>query len=142
MTDARNDIRKRFVLVFPHELVNRPIIYELCRDFDVAFNILHASVSSEREGRVVIELAGASSRLTAAAQHLERIGVTIDSLNQEVRRNEDTCIHCGTCEGFCPTGALYVARPEMRVVYDETKCVLCERCLNACPTHAMEFRFR
>ncbi len=41
-----------------------------------------------------------------------------------------------------PAGALYVERPQMRVVYDETKCILCERCLNACPTHAMEFRFR
>ncbi|HAK97063.1 MAG TPA: (Fe-S)-binding protein [Planctomycetes bacterium] len=142
MTDPRNQIRKRFVLVFPNELVDKPIMCDLVREFDVTFNILNATISSEREGRLVMELTGASAQISAAADHLERLGVAVDSLNQEVRRNDDNCMHCGTCEGFCPSGALYVQRPEMRVVYDESKCILCERCLTGCPTHAMEFRFR
>lgn len=142
MTNPPNQVRKRFVLIFPRELVERPIIYELTRAFDVSFNILHASISSDKEGRVVIELGGAAQSVNEASLHLGRIGVRVDSLNQEVRRNAEKCIHCGTCEGFCPTGALRVERPEMRVVYDEDQCVLCERCLTGCPTHAMEFRFR
>ncbi|HNS00058.1 MAG TPA: NIL domain-containing protein [Planctomycetota bacterium] len=142
MNDSRNQIRKRFVLVFPSDLVDKPVICELVKRFDVTFNILTATITSEREGRLVLELTGASAPISAAAEHLERLGVAVDSLNQEVRLNEDACMHCGTCEGFCPSGALRVQRPEMRVVYDESKCILCERCLTGCPTHAMEFRFR
>jgi ferredoxin len=142
MTTPPNQVRKRFVLTIPATLVNKPIVYELCRDFQVSFNILNASISPAREGRVVIELAGSAVNIRSAELHLGQIGVTVESLNQDVWRCEDRCIHCGTCEGFCPTGALYVERPVMRVVFDEDKCVLCERCLTACPTHAMAFRYR
>ncbi len=142
MTPLPNQVRKRFVLIVPAELVEKPIVFELCRDFQVSFNILKASISPAREGRVVIELAGPITNIKEAELHLGRIGVQVESLNQDVQRLEEYCIHCGTCEGFCPTGALYVDRPEMCIVFDEEKCVLCERCLTGCPTHAMAFSYR
>ena len=80
-------------------------------------------------------------RIKAAELHLGAQGVTVESLNEDVRREEERCIHCGTCEGFCPTGALAVERPSMQATFNDEKCVLCERCLTACPTHAMVFRF-
>ena len=142
MTTPPNQVRKRFVLTVPAALVNHPIVYELARDFSVSFNILNASISPEKEGRLVIELAGTSITIEDAAAHLARIGVVVESLNQDVQRHDERCIHCGACEAFCPTGALSVARPSMHVDFDASKCVLCERCLTACPTHAMAFSFR
>ena len=142
MSNAPNQVRKRFVLIFPKDLIEKPIIYDLTRKFQVRFNILNASITPEREGRMVIELAGTAQYLNDASLYLENIGIKVDSLNHEVRHNENQCIHCGTCEGFCPTEALYVDRTDMTVKYDDNKCILCERCLTACPTHAMEFQFR
>ena len=141
MTPASHTVRKRFVMIVPKNLVDRPIVYELTRDFSLSFNILNASISPEREGRIVIELAGSSQNIESASLRLGSMGVQVESLNQDVGRYEEKCIHCGTCEGFCPTGALHVERPAMQVLFDETKCVLCERCLTGCPTHAMAFRF-
>ena len=139
---APNQIHKRFVLVFPRELVDQPIICEIIQNFQLAFNILFASISPEKEGRMVIEFSGSGQNIDAACLELRSRGVEVESLNQEVRRHEDRCIHCGTCDSFCPTGALHLDRETMKVLYDEDKCVLCELCLTACPTHAMEFRFR
>lgn len=141
MPAASNQVRKRFVLLFSKEIVDQPIIHQLCVKFQVSFNILNAAISPERMGRIVIELGGTAQQLDAAVLYLKQAGVTVDSLNQEVKRNELKCIQCGTCDGFCPTGALTVQRPDMLVHYDPEKCVLCERCLTACPTHAMEFGF-
>ena len=135
-------VRKRFVLIIPQDLVDQPIVHDMCRTCDVSFNILKASISPESGGRVVMELAGTSQNIKAASLFLGRLGVQVESLNEEVKRVEEKCIHCGACEGFCPTGALFVERPSMRVVFDHEKCVLCERCLTGCPTHAMAFRFR
>ena len=102
MTTPPNQVRKRFVLIVPAKLVDKPIVYELCRDFQVSFNILNASISPAREGRIVIELAGPVTDMKEAELHLGRIGVQVESLNQDVQRHEDRCIHCGTCYEECP----------------------------------------
>jgi ferredoxin len=48
------------------------------------------------------------------------------------------CTHCGSCTAVCPTDALSIKRPEMRVVFDQQKCSLCELCITTCPTRAMK----
>ena len=71
---------------------------------------------------------------------LKEEGVKVNNASQEVRREKKTCIHCGACTAVCPTGALYVKRPEMEVIFEQTKCSICEMCVPACPTRAMEVR--
>ncbi|MEJ2365614.1 MAG: 4Fe-4S binding protein [Deltaproteobacteria bacterium] len=41
----------------------------------------------------------------------------------------------------CPTGALSVARKEMRVSFDHEKCIACELCIPVCPYQAMQITF-
>ena len=53
---------------------------------------------------------------------------------------DTTCVFCGNCVGVCPTGALSVERPEMKVAFKQKKCSICELCVTACPTRAMEIR--
>ena len=50
------------------------------------------------------------------------------------------CTDCGACTAVCPTGALAVQRPEMKVIFDQEKCSVCELCVPACPPRAMEIR--
>ena len=44
------------------------------------------------------------------------------------------------CAAVCPTGALSVTRPEMKVDFNQKKCSICELCVPACPTRAMQIR--
>jgi ferredoxin len=133
---------KRFVLTFPPEEVERPYIYRLVKDFDVMPNILRATINPQDVGHMVLELNGKQDAIDRGLDFLRQQGVKVEPLGQEIRMNEDKCIQCGACVGFCPTGALRHERPSMRVVFDEDKCVACELCLSACLTRAMEGRFQ
>ena len=57
-----------------------------------------------------------------------------------MERNNEVCFQCGACTALCPTGALYIERPEMSVAFDADKCSACELCCVVCPARAMEVR--
>ncbi|UCC96223.1 MAG: NIL domain-containing protein, partial [Candidatus Omnitrophota bacterium] len=46
---------QKIVLHFPSNLVDKPIIYKLSKDFDLEFNILKAFVNPKEEGLMVLE---------------------------------------------------------------------------------------
>ena len=135
------DVSKRIVLRFPRRLVDRPIVYRLIKDYDLEFNILKASVTPEEEGLMVLELSGNQDDYDKGIRYLSKSGVKIQSLSQDVIRNEERCTSCGACVAICPTGAFEVD-PVTRLVnfYDE-KCLACELCIKACPPRAMELHF-
>jgi ferredoxin len=135
------DVSKRIVLRFPRRMVDRPIVSRLVRDYNLDFNILKASVTPEEEGLLVVELSGKQADYDKGIRYLAETGVRIQSLSQDVTRNEERCTHCGACVAICPTGAFEVD-PVTRLVnfYDE-KCLACELCIKACPPRAMELHF-
>ena len=129
---------KMLVLRFPKEIVNEPIIANLVRDYDLTFNILKATVYPRREGMVVMELQGKNRKdYERGIRYLERRGVTVDSVAQDIQRDMDKCFECGACTAVCPTGALYIERPSMQVLFDPEKCSGCEHCVTTCPVRAM-----
>ena len=134
-------VSKRIVLRFPRRMVDRPIVSRLVRDYNLDFNILKASVTPEEEGLLVVELSGEQADYDKGIRYLAETGVRIQSLSQDVTRNEERCTHCGACVAICPTGAFEVD-PVTRLVnfYDE-KCLACELCITACPPRAMELHF-
>lgn len=132
---------KRIVLHFPRRLVDRPIISRLARDYDLDFNILKASVTPDEEGLMVLELSGKQESYDKGVKYLTDAGVRIESLSQNVSRNEERCTHCGVCVGICPTGALVLERPSRKVHFRSAKCVACGICIKACPPRAMELHF-
>jgi ferredoxin len=132
---------KRFVLTFPPEEVERPYIYRLVKDYDLMPNILRATISPQDVGHMILELNGKQKAIDQGLEFLRQQGISIEPLGQDIRMNEEKCIQCGACVGFCPTGALAYERPSMKVVFDEDKCVACELCLTACLTRAMEGHF-
>ena len=132
---------KKIVLHFPQSLINQPVICRLVKDFDLEFNILKASVTPEKEGLLVLELSGEEKKYQEGLNFLQKIGLKIQLLSQDITRNEERCTHCGACVTICPTSALSFDTKTRRVNFDNSKCIACELCIKACPPRAMEVRF-
>ena len=131
-------ISKRVVLHFPPRLVEQPIIYRLVKDYNLVLNILKASVTPKEEGLLVMELSGTLEDYDSGIKYLQDVGVRIQSLGQDIMRNDARCTHCGACVVICPTGALALDPKTRMVNFIEDKCTACELCVLACPPRAME----
>jgi len=131
---------KILILRFPKTEVQKPLVCNLARDFDLVFNILNAGILPRKEGYMVLELSGTRKNFKDGVQYLKTQGVDVQNASQEVKRDDDTCTHCGACTAVCPTGALSIQRPQMAVIFDLQKCSVCELCVPACPTRAMKVR--
>ena len=131
---------KILILHFPKSEVQKPIVYHLTKDYDLVFNILNAAILPHKEGVMVLELSGMRKNYRDGVKFLKDQGVQVKNASQEVKRNNKKCTDCGACTAVCPTGALSIQRPEMRVAFDQEKCSICELCVPACPPRAMEVR--
>ncbi|MCE5243192.1 MAG: NIL domain-containing protein [Syntrophobacteraceae bacterium] len=129
---------KRLVLSFPPHMIDQPITYQLVKKYDLMVNILRARITPNEEGRLVMEISGKKKNLDEGLAFLDDLGVRVEPLAHDIRWYEDRCIECTACTSICPTGALSVKRPEMRVTFKHEKCIACELCLPACPYKALE----
>ena len=134
-------VSKRIVLHFPKRVVERPIVCRLAKDYDLEFNILKASISLEEEGLLVLELSGEQEEYDKGIRYLTKAGVRIQSLSQNVIRNEERCTHCGACITICPSNAFELDPVTRRVDFHDEKCLACGLCIKACPPRAMEVHF-
>jgi len=134
-------ISKRIVLHFPHRLVDEPIVCKLVKDYRLSFNILKAYVTPREEGLMVLELNGEDEDFNKGIKYLEKCGVKIQPLSQDVIRNIAKCTDCGLCVPMCPVDALVVDPDSRKVLFYENKCIACELCVKVCPTRAMEVHF-
>jgi L-aspartate semialdehyde sulfurtransferase ferredoxin len=126
------------LLVFKANIMYKPVIYRLARDFDLVFNILEAKILPRKEGRILLELKGAEDLMDKGVKFLLDHQVVVEHLSDKVWREEELCVHCGACTGLCPTSALSIRHPEMKTVFDVQKCVACGMCGLACPFGAMK----
>ena len=134
-------ISKRIVLTFPRNLVDKPVVYKLVKDFNLIFNILQARVTPEEEGLLILELSGKEENYNKGIEYLGDLGVKIQPLSKDITRNEEKCTHCGECVVICPTGALSTDKKTMKIDFDSAKCIACELCVKACPPRAMIVKF-
>lgn len=134
-------VSKKIVLRFPRRLVDRPIVSLLVRDYNLDFNILKASVTPDEEGLLVLELSGEANDYDKGINYLTKAGVKIQSLSQDVTRNEERCTHCGACITVCPVGAFELEPSTRHVSFLNDKCIACGLCIKTCPPRAMELHF-
>jgi len=134
-------VSKKIVLHFPQRITDRPIVCRLIKDYDLEFNILKASVSPDKEGLMVLELRGKQENYDKGIMYLTRAGVKIQSLSQDVIRNEERCTHCGACITICPANAFELDPKTRRVIFYNDRCLACGLCLKACPPRAMKVHF-
>lgn len=127
-----------YVLKFPKEVIDQPIISNLVKKYDLEFNILKATILLQQEGVMVLEFLGHKANVKKGIAYLNEMGVTVKSMAGNIRRDDEKCYQCGACTGVCPTGALSLHRPDMAVLFDEEKCTACGLCVSVCPARAME----
>ncbi|UCF85859.1 MAG: 4Fe-4S dicluster domain-containing protein [Desulfobacteraceae bacterium] len=132
---------KMLSLRFPKTIVNEPIAVNLVKKFDLSFNILKATIYPRKEGLMVLELSGHRKNFQRGVRYLKSIGVKVENIGQDIKRDQEKCFQCGACTAVCPTGALYIKRPEMEVIFDSDRCSACELCVSACLARAMEVKF-
>ncbi len=132
---------KKLVLHFPKNLVDKPIISDLVRKYDLIFNILHAKITPKEDGLMVLELKGKEEELELGIKFLKDARVSVQYLSEDIVKNDEKCIHCGLCVSVCQSGALSVIRPEMLINFDNSLCIACERCIKICPVKAIEIRY-
>ena len=131
---------KILILRFPKAEVQKPVVCNLARDYNLLFNILNATILPRKEGIMVLELSGTKKDFKAGVRYLKSQGVRVQNASQEVERDEAVCTHCGACTAVCPTGALAVKRPEMTVEFNQQRCSVCELCVTACPPRAIKIK--
>jgi ABC-type methionine transport system ATPase subunit len=75
--------RTRLFVSFPEELVDRPMIYEVVKKFEVVPNIRRANVEAH-SGWIILELAGETPQLEAAVSYFEDVGCTVNRMEGDV----------------------------------------------------------
>jgi len=90
---------------------------------------------------MVLELSGEQKNYDKGIKYLTEVGVEIQSLSQDVVRDESRCNHCGACITICPTEAFSLEPKTREVLFDHNKCVVCGLCVKACPPRAMILHF-
>ena len=90
---------------------------------------------------MVLELSGKRDNFYKAIEYLQSSGVRIQSLSQDIIRNEAKCTNCGVCVPICPTEALVVDPKDRKVLFHNKKCIACELCVKICPPRAMEVHY-
>lgn len=133
-----NTVIKKVILRFSPDMVDQAIVYRLVKDFELVPNIIKAHISPDKEGFLLLELSGKEDDYRRALDFLQEQGLQVNPLIEHVSWDEERCSQCGLCTGVCPSGALYLQRPEQRVCFDGEKCVVCNICIQACPMHAMK----
>ncbi len=135
-------MKKRMVVRFKRNTVDKPIVYRLVRDYDLVFNILRANVSPKAESMMVIEMEGEEENFHRGLQYLKGFDIGIEPIEQDINRDDAKCVHCGLCTSVCVPGALHIPNREtMRVEFDYEQCVACELCVRVCPVGAMNVFF-
>ena len=73
----------RLFVSFPEDLVDRPMIYEVVKRFDVVPNIRRANVE-QHSGWVILELNGEQAQLDGSIAYLEEVGCTVNTMEGDV----------------------------------------------------------
>ena len=132
---------KMLSLRFPKDIVDQPVIVNLVKDYDLSFSILKATIYPRKEGLMVLELSGQRKNFQKGVRYLKGLGIKVEDIGQDIKRDDTRCFQCGACTAVCPTGALHVKRPGMEVIFDKDRCSACELCVSVCMAQAMSVRF-
>ena len=135
-------MKKRIILRFKKDTIDKPIVYRLVKDFNLVFNILRANISPKAESMMVIEVEGTETNFKKGMKYLTGLDIDTEPMEQDINRDEAKCVHCGVCTSVCAPEALYIKdRKIMKVEFDYNRCVACELCVRVCPVKAMNVSF-
>jgi len=134
-------MKKRILIRFKKNMIDKPIVYRLVKDYNLIFNILRANVLPNADSIMVMEIEGEEDDFQKGIEYLIDAGCGIEPIEQDIKRDESRCVHCGVCTSVCAPSALYIDRKTMKVNFDYKKCVACELCVRVCPVKALNVYF-
>jgi len=124
--------QKSVELHFSKDLVEKPIVSHLIKNFDVELNILQARITPEEDGTMFLLFEGPEAALEKAFNYLKELGVKTIFPATRLVWHEEKCTHCGACVGQCLPKAFFVETETREVIFDESRCIACELCIPAC----------
>jgi ferredoxin len=125
----------KYVLKFPQDIVENPILSETILETGVLMNILRAKVDYN-EGTVVVSIEGDEETQKKVVDLLKKKGVDVSRLKKSVVNEEERCISCGACIAVCPAGAIsFNQNKEIEIERD--RCHRCGVCVEACPRRSL-----
>jgi len=133
--------KKRLVLTFPPEVVERPVVALMVKEFDVITNILRAEIHEGEVGRMLVEMEGPGRLLNEGVKYLEDLGVQVEEAIKDIELDESLCTSCGACTAVCLPRALKVEGPDWGLDLDKDRCILCGFCVDACPLQLITVKF-
>lgn len=135
-------ITKKIYLYFPKSETEKPIVYQLVKEFDLIVNIFRAKVTPDEEGYLSLEVTGNQENIDRAFAFLYGFDVVIHAGDKSVHWDEGRCTQCGACVVHCPPGALFITDAATRTIaFREDNCVECLACIAACPFGACSSAF-
>ena len=131
-------MEKVVILKFTKKTWNNPVIYGLSQNTNLVFNILEAKVLPRQDAFAIMSLEGSEEEYQKGLEYLRSCNVIIEEVPENIRKDEESCVHCGACTAVCPTDALFVDGSEKKVVLDREKCVACGNCVKVCTVQCIE----
>lgn len=74
---------QRLFVSFPEELVDRPMVYEIIKRYDVVPSIRRANVEAH-SGWTILEITGEADAIAASVAYLEELGCTVNRMEGDV----------------------------------------------------------
>lgn len=129
---------QKLMLQFHTKIIKKPIVYRIVKDFDLEFNILRAEITSDLEGKMLLEIKGPKEKIAKCKDYLLKEGVELKEASRGIILDGEKCVNCGVCVSLCMVKALYLKEGSYEVDFDKDKCILCGLCLNCCPVNAIK----
>jgi Uncharacterized Fe-S center protein len=121
-------------LKFSPTIVNKTVISDLIKNYDVTFNILKANITP-KGGKMLIEISGSEAK--EGIEYMEKEGIQLNPIKKVVKKDEEKCMDCGECISLCPVNAIKMDE-DWTVELDNQKCIGCGFCTTSCPTKAIK----
>ena len=121
-------------LHFSPKMVNKAVITDMIKKFDVSFNILRADINP-KGGKMLIEITGSGAE--EGISYIENEGIMVSPVKRVVKKDEELCIDCGACVSLCPVRAISLDK-DWTIDVNDKECIGCKLCTYSCPTKAIK----
>ena len=120
-------------LKFSPDIVNKSIISDAMRKYNITFNILRANITP-KGGVALIELEG--ENIDKSIKYMESQGINVNQVKKVLKRDEEKCVDCGACISLCPVKAICIQK-DWSINVDNDLCIACGFCTDSCPMKAI-----
>ncbi|MBU3914628.1 4Fe-4S binding protein [bacterium] len=135
-------IVKRILIILPKTEIEKPIVNDLIKYYDLTIKIIRAKITPEEEGYILIDIIGAADDIERGMKFLDTLNIHIQDANKGLQWNEEKCTCCGNCLSHCPTASLtFVDRVIMKFNFNKETCIECLNCIKNCPYGAFSSIF-